>query len=67
MDEVEQVSTMLQQMGASEAQARVMAGQLLKRAAQIAEERGIKKVAALAELLQLVRSGREGESYEPSS
>lgn len=63
MNEVDQVAVILQQMGAGEAQARVMAAQLIKRAAQVSEERSIEKVAALAELLELVRSGREGETH----
>lgn len=63
MNEIEHVSVLLRKMGAEEDRARVMAAQLVKRAEQIAKERGIEKVAALAELLQLVRSGREGESY----
>lgn len=64
MDELQQVAAVLRQMGAGEAQAKIMAAQLLKRAKQIAQERGIEKVAALAELLQLVRSGRAGETFE---
>lgn len=63
MNEIEHVSVLLRKMGAEEDRARVMAAQLVKRAEQIGKERGIEKVAALAELLQLVRSGREGESY----
>ncbi len=64
MDEVQQVAALLERMGAGGAQAEVMAKQLIKRAGQISEERGIDRVAALAELLELVRSGREGETYE---
>ncbi|MDQ8179912.1 hypothetical protein [Pelagicoccus sp. SDUM812005] len=67
MTEVEQVAAALRQLGAEEAQAQVMAAQLIKRAGQIAEERGIEKVAALAELLRLVKAGREGETHEPSN
>ncbi len=63
MNEVDQVAVILQQMGAGEDQSRVMAAQLIKRAAQVSEERNIEKVTALAELLELVRSGREGESH----
>lgn len=64
MDEQNQVAAILVQMGASGEQASVMAKQLIKRAEQISDERGIEKVAALADLLSLVRSGREGETYE---
>lgn len=67
MSEVEQVAAVLEQWGAEGAQAKVMAAQLIKRAEQISEERGIKKVAALAELLKLVKAGREGETHEPSN
>mgnify|MGYP006902061996 CR=1 FL=1 len=67
MAEVEQIASVLRQWGAEAKQAEVMAAQLLKRAEQIAEERSIDKVSALAELLKLVKAGREGETREPSS
>ncbi len=67
MDEVEQVAQVLEQLGAEGSQARVMSAQLIKRAEQISQKRGIEKVAALAELLQLVKAGREGETHEPSN
>lgn len=53
-----------QQMGADTAQARVMAIQLLKRARQLAQERGVTAEAALAELLAKVTAGRRGD-YPP--
>lgn len=64
MDEENQVSSLLIGLGAEEAQARVMAGQLLKRAEQLSREKEVTKVEALAELLELVKAGRSGESYE---
>ncbi|WPJ94942.1 hypothetical protein SH580_16050 [Coraliomargarita algicola] len=47
-------------LGASESQAPVMAAQLLKRAGQIAEERGISKVEATETLLKQVFAARQG-------
>ncbi|EDY81272.1 hypothetical protein VDG1235_890 [Verrucomicrobiia bacterium DG1235] len=64
MTEREQLEALLEQMGADGRQAKAMAAQLAKRADQLAEERGIDRVAALSQLLKLVRSGRAGESYE---
>lgn len=61
----EHLLAMLQQsfanLGASAEQARVMAVQLLKRARQVASERGVPEAAAMAELLAKVVSGRKGE------
>jgi hypothetical protein len=48
-------------MGATPEQARVMAAQLLKRAQQLATERGIRFEDALAELLAKVAAGRRGD------
>jgi hypothetical protein len=48
-------------MGAAEGAAATMARQLLKRAGQIAAERGIDREQALAELLKAVEAGRRGE------
>ncbi|MBC2606569.1 hypothetical protein [Pelagicoccus albus] len=64
MTEREQVAALLEKMGADAKQAEVMAGQLLKRSEQIAVERGIDRLEALTKLLELVRSGRAGESPE---
>jgi hypothetical protein len=49
------------QMGATPEQAPVMAAQLLKRARQVAAERGIPETAALSELLMKAAAGRRGE------
>lgn len=38
-----------------------MAGQLLKRADQISAERGIRREEAMAQLLQILVQGRQGE------
>jgi len=54
------VAELFRRMGAEGEAAETMARQLLKRAAQIADERGITQVEALSELLQRVIQGREG-------
>ncbi|MBK1876888.1 hypothetical protein [Pelagicoccus mobilis] len=64
MSELDQVTALLVNFGADEVQAKVMAAQLLKRSEQISEEKGVSKVEALAGLLELVKAGRSGESYE---
>jgi len=65
----ERLLAMLQQslanLGATSDQARVMAGQLLKRARQVAAERGIPEAAAMSELLAKVVAGRKGEYASP--
>lgn len=48
-------------LGAGGAQAGVMAAQLLKRARQIAAERGIDEADAMRELFAKVIAGRKGE------
>lgn len=52
-------------MGADARQARAMARQTLKRARQLAAERGISEVEALDYLLRLIVAGRSGEAIEP--
>ncbi len=61
MTEREQLTALCQGLGASPAQARTMAAQLLKRADQLAAERGLTREAALSHLLNLVVKGRAGE------
>lgn len=61
MTELEQLTQLCQQLGASPAQASVMAAQLLKRADQLVEERGLSREAALKGLLEVVVKGRAGE------
>ena len=47
-------------LGANPEQARVMAAQLLKRARQLATERGMTEAQALADLLSKAIAGRQG-------
>lgn len=61
MNELEQLTEACIRLGADRAQAGIMAAQLLKRAGQLAQERGISRETALANLLQLVVQGRAGE------
>ena len=63
--EVEMLTNVCVKLGAPEAQARTMAGQLLKRADQLAEERGTGREAELRRLLELVIAGREGHAETP--
>lgn len=62
MTEVEQLTELCVRLGATPAQASGMATQLLKRAEQLAEQRGIERTAALAHLMELVVKGRSGEA-----
>lgn len=61
MSELEQLTAACQRLGAPRPQAETMAAQLLKRADQLAAERGITREAALAHLLKIVVQGRAGE------
>lgn len=61
MTELEQLSALCRNLGAPAPQADVMAAQLLKRAEQLATERGTTREHELQKLLQLVVSGRSGE------
>ena len=70
MTEEEQLQALCVKLGSSPAQAATMAAQLLKRATQLAAERGITREAALAHLLNLVIKGRSGEAppgFPPTS
>ena len=60
MSELEKVTTLCARLGASPEQATVMAKQLLRRADQIAEERKIPREQAMAQLLQILVEGRQG-------
>lgn len=62
MTELEQLTALCRRLGADEAQAATMAAQLLKRADQLAAERGLTRESALAYLLDLVVKGRAGET-----
>jgi len=59
-EEVDQVARIFVNLGATEPQARVMAAQLLKRADQLAAERGVDRVNTLEHLLKAAIAGREG-------
>lgn len=61
MSELEQMTELCVRLGANRPQAETMAAQLLKRADQLASERGIDRVAALKYLVDLVMRGRNGE------
>lgn len=61
-DDVESLAVLFVRMGAVESQARVMAAQLLKRAGQLAEARGISKLEASEKLLRQVVQARQGVS-----
>ncbi|MEO0510782.1 MAG: hypothetical protein AAF065_13095 [Verrucomicrobiota bacterium] len=55
-----QVTSLFVKLGAEKMQAEVMARQLLRRAQQIAQERGISEVDALGTLLKQVVEARHG-------
>ena len=61
MNEHEQLAQLCERLGASRPQAETMAAQLLKRAGQLAAERGTTREAELAKLLEIVVKGRAGE------
>jgi hypothetical protein len=61
MDEQARLAELCVRLGATGDQARAMAAQLLKRADQLAAERGQTREAALDYLLRLVVQGRSGE------
>ncbi len=61
MTEHEQLAELCARLGAPRAQATILAAQLLKRAEQLAQQRGTTREAALARLLDFVAQGRAGE------
>jgi hypothetical protein len=61
MDEHAQLAELCRRLGAKPEQADAMAGQLLKRADQLADERRQTQAEAMAYLLRLVVEGRGGE------
>ena len=68
MTDLENVTALCERLGAAPKQAAVMAAQLLKRADQLAVERGIPREQALAGLLEVLVKGRAGEvpkSFQP--
>jgi hypothetical protein len=62
MDELAQLTGFCGKLGATPAQAAAMARQLIKRADQLAAERGQPREEAMAYLLRLVVQGRSGET-----
>lgn len=60
MNELEQLSELFIQHGATQVQAKRMASQLLKRAEQNAESEGISKIEALSKLLEITMRGLNG-------
>lgn len=70
MSDLERVTQLCEKLGAPPAQAATMAAQLLKRAEQISAERGITREAAMAQLLQILVEGRQGNvppAFKPSA
>jgi hypothetical protein len=61
MSELEQLTELCRRMGAPPEQADAMARQLMKRAGQLAVERGQTRPEVMAYLLRLVVQGRRGE------
>lgn len=62
MDELAQLTELCVRLGApSEAQARTMAAQLIKRADQLVAERNITREAAMKRLLDVLVHGRSGD------
>jgi len=68
VSDLEKVTQLCLRLGAGPDQAATMAAQLLKRADQIAVERGIPREAAMAQLLEILVQGRQGvvpPSFKP--
>ena len=61
MNEHAQLTRLCEQLGAPPAQAATMAAQLMKRADQLAAERGTSREDALKGLLEVLVKGRAGE------
>lgn len=62
--DIANLTSILQRLGAEESSAEVMAKQLLKRADQMAVERSTTRIEALDYLLKVTIAGREGQVYE---
>jgi len=70
MNELAQLTELCRRLGAEGPQADTMARQLIKRADQIARERGQDRAEAMAYLLKLVIEGRQGgvaKEFQPPS
>ena len=59
-DVVEKITRLFGGLGAPQEQAKVMALQMWKRSAQLAQERDVKQAVALNDLLDLAISGSQG-------
>lgn len=62
--EVEMLRKLFAQLGAGSDQSLIMARQVIKRAAQVSEDRGVSRVEAMRYLIELVTKGRAGVSAE---
>jgi hypothetical protein len=62
MSEHQRLVALACKLGAAPAQAEILARQLAKRAEQLAVERGLTRIAAMAHLLELFVKGRQGET-----
>jgi hypothetical protein len=60
VSDLEKITALCARLGAPPEQAATMAKQLLKRAEQLSAERGITRETALAQLLQILVEGRQG-------
>jgi hypothetical protein len=60
VSELEKVTELCAKLGAAPEQAATMARQLMKRADQISVERSIPRETAMAQLLQILVQGRQG-------
>jgi hypothetical protein len=60
VSDLEKITLLCTRLGAAPDQAGTMAAQLLKRAEQISAERGVTRETALAQLLEILVQGRQG-------
>jgi hypothetical protein len=70
VSDLEKVTELCVRLGSPPEQAATMARQLLKRADQISAERGIRREEAMAQLLQILVQGSQGEvpaAFKPST
>jgi len=60
VSDLEKITLLCTRLGATPDQASTMSAQLLKRAEQISAERGVTREVALAQLLEILVQGRQG-------
>ena len=68
MSDLEKITQLCIRLGAGPDQAATMAAQLVKRADQLAVDRGLTREAAMAQLLEILVQGRQGvvpPSFKP--